>query len=429
MELWIDATIDASWISLYLPDLDIAGEMRMLASVRGTPTEPEVDGQAELIDGRFIIPDFPHALEAIQGFLFIYPDRVVVDAGSALIAGGKLAAQGEFRTDIEEAWSYELRFQARDLDLRYPEDWQIRGDADLTLSSRDHGRMLSGSVALERAAYVKDFQFGLSDLLRAMFGRSRELVEETDPLLVETRLNIAVLGPDALNIQTNMVTLRGDLDLTLRGNLAVPVLLGDVTLARGGVIDLGSGRYEIERGRLTFANPFRNDPHIDLLATTRIKQYEVRLNLFGPFDDLQTSVSSSPPLAGLDVLSLMTTGSADLMSGIGTTTLGGEGNTSAEAFLATQAASLAGRRVGSILGLDTIQISPLTGASTDLSAARVTVGKQLSRDVYITYSQDPSESDEAIYELRWQMYPSISIILTRSGKGSFSTDVRWDKTF
>ena len=324
MGLWIDANIDASWVTLYEPDFDISGEMRLLASVRGTPADPAIDGQAEIIDGRFIIPDFPHALKSIQGFLYIYadPGRVVLDAGSAVMAGGKVGVQGEFGVDLDDAWSYELRFQARDLDLRYPEDWQIRGDADLTLSSRDQGRMLSGSVVLERAAFVKDFQFGIAELLQTMFGHSAELIDETDPVLVDSRLNIAVLGPDALNVQTNLVTLSGDLDLTVHGNLAAPVLLGDVTLARGGGLDIGGGRYEIERGRFTFANPFRNDPHVDLLATTRIKRYDVRLNLFGPVDDLQTSVSSSPPLAGLDVLSLMTTGSADTMSSFGSTTPG-----------------------------------------------------------------------------------------------------------
>jgi hypothetical protein len=431
--LWIDANIDASWATLYEPDFDISGEMRLLASIRGTPADPVIDGQAEIIDGRFIIPDFPHALESIQGFLYLYadPGRVVLDAGSAMMAGGKVGLQGEFAVDLDDAWSYELRFQARDLDLRYPEDWQIRGDADLTLSSRDQGRMLSGSVALERAAFVKNFRFGIAELLRTMFGHSAELVDETDPVLVDTRLNIAVLGPDALNVQTNLVTLRGSLDLTVHGNLAAPVLLGDVTLARGGRLDLGGGRYEIERGSFTFANPFRNDPHIDLLATTRIKQYDVRLNLFGPVDDLQTSVSSSPPLGDLDVLSLMTTGSADTMSSFGSTTPGSEtgGQASAEAFLAGQAASLAGRRVGSMLGLDTVQISPLTGASSDLSAARVTLGMRISRDVYVTYSHDPSASDEAIYEIRWQVSPSVSVVLTRSGRGSFSTDLLWDTSF
>jgi translocation and assembly module TamB len=107
----------------------------------------------------------------------------------------------------------------------------------------------------------------------------------------------------------------------------------------------------------------------------------------------------------------------------------GEGSGTAEAFLASQAASLAGQRVGSFIGLDQVQISPLTGGSADLSAARITVGRRISRDVFVTYSYDPSESEEGIFELKWQIYPSISLILTRSDDGSVAGDIRWDTTF
>jgi translocation and assembly module TamB len=208
-------------------------------------------------------------------------------------------------------------------------------------------------------------------------------------------------------------------------------MLGDVALDHGGTVEFGGNKYTLERGNLTFSNPFRNDPSLDLVASTTVREFNVRLNVYGPVDALETSFSSTPPLPSLDVVSLLTTRSTDTLSSLGgRTTLEsrGDGNT-AETFLASQAASLAGQRVGDLFGLDQVQITPLTGASSELSTARLTVGKRISRDLYVTYSYDPSESGEEIVEVAWQMYPTIVVLLRATDQGSYTADIRWTKSF
>ena len=278
---------------------------------------------------------------------------------------------------------------------------------------------------------MRDFQLGLGSLMRAMFQRTPELVDETDEFLRATALNIQVHGPEALFVQTNMAELRGDLDFSLRGTAADPVILGSVTFDRGSEISFGGNDYRIQRGELTFSNPFRNDPEIDLVATATVREFDVRLNLFGPFDQLETSLSSSPPMPNLDIVSLLTTGSTDALGSFGSDRSvvedGSRGG--AEAFLASQAASIAGQRVGSLFGLDQVQISPITQGSASLSAARITVGKRISRDVYVTYSYDPSSSDEQIVEVAWRITPHLSVIITETDNDSVSFDLRWNNSF
>ena len=429
LDLVVQSSIDASWIGLYLPEFDIRGRLEVLAKVRGTPAEPRLDGQSRIVDGRLIVEGFPHALEDIESLIFLYPDQIVVDSAAAVFARGELTADGSFIVAGDLAGTYEFRIRGSDLDIRYPEDWRVRTSGRLTLFGSAEGRLLSGTVEVERAAFVRDFDLGLSQLLRGMFQRRPELVDETDEILLETRLNIKVQGPDALQVTTNMATLGGDLDFTVRGNLAHPVILGDVRLARGGTLSLGGSEYTVERGSLVFSNPFRNDPSVDLVASATVREFDVRLNVFGPLGQLETSVSSTPPMASLDVLSLLTTGSSDTLGEFGSGSLVESDGGNAESFLAGQAASIAGRRVGTLFGLDQVQISPLTGGTSQLSAARVTVGKRISRDVYITYSHDPSESDEEIVELTWQIYPSIAVVITATDRDSYSMDLRWNKSF
>lgn len=429
LDLVVQSTLDARWLALYLPDVTVSGQINMLGVVRGSLADPALDGQAELVDARMIVSGFPHAFERISGLLFFYPNRVVVDSGTARLAGGRVRIDGVVEMATESPWGFELRFHGDDLDLRYPEDWRLQGNVELTLTGSVESRELTGVVTLERAEYQRDFKLGLMGILRTLFERRAETVRETDELLVDTKLNIVVEGPQALHVETNLANVQGSLDLSVRGSLAAPVLLGDVRLLRGGKLDIGGATYEVERGTLSFSNPFRNAPRLDLVASAQVKEYDVRLNVYGPLEKLETTFSSNPPLADVDIVSLLATGSADTLGSFGSGGLATDPAASAESFLAGQVASLAGERVGTLLGLDQVRISPLTAGTADLSTARFTVGKRLGSELFVTYSYDPSRSREEIYELSWQIMPSLALILTRSDEGTFAVDLEWNRTF
>jgi hypothetical protein len=187
LDLKMVSSIDIAWLGFFLEGIELSGRGDVLAVVRGTLDAPLLDGQAELSDGRMIIGGFPHAIEQIRGFLFLYPNRAVIDSGKARFAGGELLAEGEIALGENEEQGYELRFAASDVDIRYPEDWLFRGDAQLVLSETPDDRLLGGTVELESAAFVKDFQLGFTQLVRTLFQRRPEFVEETDEVLVGTR--------------------------------------------------------------------------------------------------------------------------------------------------------------------------------------------------------------------------------------------------
>ena len=46
----------------------------------------------------------------------------------------------------------------------------------------------------------------------------------------------------------------------------------------------------------------------DLAASARVREYRVTMSLFGTLDNLNANFASDPPLADLEVLSLLTTG-------------------------------------------------------------------------------------------------------------------------
>ena len=432
LDMRLMSSLETEWLSLILPELGLrSGRFDVLATVEGTLESPVLDGQGTLSNGQVILPGIPHALDNIRGALLFYPAQVVVDRLEADLAGGTVRASGLLVPDPEaDGFGYQLQMFAENLNLRFPEGWLSRGDAELSLASTEEGHILRGNVRLERAYYVQDVKVSMTQLLRGIFARQRVEVDRAGELETATELNIVIDGPGALRIRNNLADMRGDIDLVVRGTVASPVLFGRVEIERGGTVSYSGTKYTIDQGLVTFANPFAIEPVIDLAASARVREYNVTMSLFGTLDNLNANFSSDPPLADLEVLSLLTTGETTWRGTRSSDTAGEtEAAMRATGLLYGQAASLISERTSNLFGFDRVRLEPLTTSSGDLSSARVTVGKQVSRDVFLTYSYDPSTTEEQIIQVEWVFMEGTTLVLTQDGDGSYSADIRWERSF
>lgn len=429
LDLQSQISLPASWLELVAPTLRATGTFDALATIRGTAERPEINGEGGTKDARVILLGFPHAFEDVRATLLFYPDAVVLDGLGARLGGGTLQASGRVDLPAGAPFSYRFQASARDVTLRYPEGWLARGRGDLTLASTEGGRQVSGAVDLDRAYYLRDVQVSLAQLLRALLARQRVQVAETDEVLSTTQLNVALRVPGGLRVRNNLANLRGSADLFLRGTLARPVVFGRVEMDRGGTVVYADNEYKVERAILSFANPYRIEPVLDLVAKTEVSSYQVTLNLSGPFDRLRATFASDPPIADLEVLSLLATGQAGSLSGELTPQPGQTPSLGAEAFLAEQAANLVGQRVGTLFGLDKFRVAPLSSGSDVVSSVRLTVGKRLRRNLMLTYSVDPSASEDSYLTVEWRLGVDLSLLFTQNGDGSYAVDTKWEKAF
>jgi TamB, inner membrane protein subunit of TAM complex/AsmA family len=433
LDLRIQSTLAVQWAELFAPEgFDLAGNVDLLATVRGTVSDPQLSGQGVLRGARVVVPQFPHSIENITGTLLFNRSQVAIENLQARIGGGRLLASG--RLDLPQEgrpFEYRLQVAASDLSLRYPEGFLIRGDADIALVANGTGRQIRGTVDLERAFYLEDVELGTFQLIRQVLQRDRLEVAETDPVLAATTLNVLVRGPGALRVRNNIADLRGDIDLTVRGTLARPVVFGRVEIARGGELTYADNEYEIERGLLTFSNPYRIDPVIDLTAHTEVKNFEITLNLSGTLDRLNTDFTTDAGLADLEVIALLATGQelqeqGTLQTGQG----GGGGGFDAQEFLAGQAASVVSKRVGKLFGFDRFRISPVEGeSSSSVSGVGITVGKRISRDLFVTYTSRPTAIEGDLLQAEWQVANNILLVLTAQENNTYAVDIQWERRF
>lgn len=437
LDLRVQSTLSAAWAELALPPgFDVTGFADVLAVVRGTVDNPQVDGQGVIRGARFLVPDFPNAFENIEGVVLFNRDSIVLDNLRADLGEGTLEVTGS--VDLpgpgQPDATYRLQVKADEVSLRYPEPFLLRGNADLTLVANRQSRQIRGEVKLDRAYFLQDIQTQTLRILLQALQRERLEVAETDEFLANTQLNVRVTGPNALRVKNNVADLRGDVDLDIRGTLAAPAVFGRVEADPGGKLKYADNDYEVERFLLTFTNPNRIDPIIDLAARTQVRNYDITLNLSGTLDRLNTQFTSDEGLADLEVLALLFGGGEP---DFGQTLPRAPGERApeqdvrAQSFLAGQAASLVSQRVNTLFGFDRFRIDPQaneTGGS--LGGVRLTAGKRISRDLFVTYSTNPASSEEYILRIEWQVAHNVVLVFTRNGKdNTYAVDAEWEKRY
>ncbi len=437
LDLRFQSTLAASWAELFLPGLKAQGALEVLGSVRGTAANPVLSGQGEIRNGQLIVPGLAQAFDNVTGTLSFNRDRIVVDEIQAHVGGGTVRATGSFALPGgERETAYRFDVSANDISLRFPEFLLNRGNAELSLISNGSGggRQIVGQVNLQRSLYVEDITVDpLLLLQRLILQRQRLLAPETDDFQSTTQLAITVTGADALRVRNNLANLSGDVGLTIRGSVARPVVFGKVTVNPGGSLVFSDNKYEVLRGNLSFDNATKIDPVIDLVAQTEIQGFTVTLNLGGTFEKPDVHFASDTNLADLEIFSLVATGQRPSAEAAYTPPPTADQQTApgdvARQFLYGQAASALTKRVGTLFGFDRFRIDPLTSAGQPVSGVGFTVGKRLSKDVFVTYSYDPTNNRQSIVQVEWQLRKNVTLVLTQVGDGTYTVDAQWERRF
>ena len=171
-----------------------------------------------------------------------------------------------------------------------------------------------------------------------------------------------IVSAPELTVQTSLAKLSGDADLRLRGTAMRPVLLGRINIAEGD-INLNGTKYHLDRGDVTFANPVRIDPILDMEATTRVRDFDITIGLHGTMEKLTTTYRSDPPLSSDDIIALLAFGRTqeESYAAAGRTTSLGEG---AGSLVLGQAINqTVSNRVSKLFGVSSIRINPSVGGA------------------------------------------------------------------
>ncbi len=436
IKLGFQSTLAATWLGLVLPpEYRVEGTADLLGTVRGTLGNPILRGEGEIRGGKLIVPELAQSIDSINGFLSFDENRISIDGVRARMGNnGTLVFSGG--VDLPRAGrglSYQITADARDVSARFPEFLNNRGNARLSLIYDPAGLRIEGTVTLERSLYVQDINVDLLELIQGLFQRQRLELAATDTFQTTTQLNISIVGQNALRVRNNVANLQGDVRLSVRGTLARPVVFGDVVIDSGGTLLYNDNQYQVQRGDLRFSNPERIDPVIDLVATTEVQGFNITLTLGGTLDHPDIHLASDANLADLEIFSLIAGSQRPNESPFAPPTTTTEQQALpgqlARQFLVGQAAGAFSKRVGTLFRFDRFRIDPVVQAGQPASGIGITVGKRLSKDIFITYSTLPTTGQQYIVQVEWQVRKNLTLVLTQVGDGTYAIDAQWQRRF
>ncbi|OGB24723.1 MAG: hypothetical protein A3I66_24430 [Burkholderiales bacterium RIFCSPLOWO2_02_FULL_57_36] len=226
----------------------------------------------------------------------------------------------------------------------------------------------------------------------------------------------------ALNIRIGL----GD-GVKLEGRGLDAVLVGEVRLQNAageplqayGVLRIAQGTYAaygrklaVERGALRFNGPL-NNPALNILAMRRGQAVDAGVSIQGTVLAPRIVLVSEPSLPDAEKLSWLVLGRG--LSGVGESELGSL-QSAAGALLSQGAAASVQSQIASAFGLDTISFSR---SEDSLQQRIVTLGKQLSSRLYVSYQQGLESANSAVL-LRYSLSPRLSVEVAAGARSAVS---------
>jgi autotransporter translocation and assembly factor TamB len=206
-------------------------------------------------------------------------------------------------------------------------------------------------------------------------------VESRLPLfLKELALDIALKHRLPLKVDNNIALLEVQPDMVIKGTLDNPVLLGQARVDSGEVF-FQRKTFLVEKGVISFTNPYKTEPYIDITAGTTIKQWRIELKASGTPDQLDVELRSEPEEEQADILSLLVFGKPTREMNAATDAA----QTPAQMLAAFLAPAVADN-IKTMTGLDIVEISTEDTGGEDAGQSRITLGSKVSERLTLKYS-------------------------------------------
>jgi autotransporter translocation and assembly factor TamB len=422
LDLTVRGSADLRALSLVSTELRGRGAARVEVAVSGTRATPVVDGTLDVEGGGVRLRGFPHGVEDVRGRVLFNGHAAHFSGVTGTVGGGPVELEGQAAYTGGRLTSFDVQGNGRGISLRYPEGLRSVLDADLRLFGDGAQQWLTGKVAVRDAVWTRRY-----DVATEILAAGTPVAGEGARVGGGVRYDVKVDAPGTLKIDNNLATLQARAELNLQGTYDAPVVLGRAEIDRGRVYFQGN-TYVIRRGTIDFTNPQKLDPLFDIEAETRVRSYSVTLKVNGTLERVYPTLTSDPPLSTLGILSLLA--GAEETAVESAQALQNESKALAGVGAATLAVGKLSEQVGlekgaARLGLNRFSIDPTAvRGEVSPSTARMTLGKRVTPDLNIVYSQDLSGTQERLVSVEYTLSDRLSLLMTRSDVAGYGFDLR-----
>jgi hypothetical protein len=174
-------------------------------------------------------------------------------------------------------------------------------------------------------------------------------------------------------------------------------------------------------------NPVTTTPVLDLQASTRVRDYDITLNLNGQIDRPNVTYRSEPPLPTSDIIGLLAFGQTSEESAQLNQSQSAFNSETSSAILSAALNATVSNRVQKLFGVSRIKIDP-QGLNTETSSTQtgpaVTIEQQVKNNLTLTYTTNVAQASQQIIQAEYNITRNVSIVGVRDQNGVVSIDVR-----
>lgn len=398
----------------------IRGDVDFVLGLTGTTKAPIINGGIVINNTTIELTPFIERIKGITGYAYIDNNRVVIESLSGRFGGGDISLIGSADIGNWEFKNYNIDVTLKDVTLKPLDNVWFSADGQISFSERKGTPLIVGDLGISKARFKRDINW------RAMILSRRIPVKTHRAKIGQTELNITLSGDEDILIDNNLVTAPAKIDLLIRGTISNPAILGRIELL-GGKFFFRNNEFKIEKASADFVDPQGIYPFFDIIASTRVHDYNITLSLNGYVDEFKLNLNATPYLNEMDILSLLTLGRVTKnLRGLE----GGIGVAEATAFLTGQLQNTIEERIQSITGFDRIEVEPYISEKTGEISPRVTVAKRLLSDrLYVTYSTSFGSEAEQFLKLEFALSDNISLVGERDETGTIGADIKFRVEF
>ena len=313
----VETTLDMSVAKEFSAMVESAtGKIRILGDITGAVDNLQTSFEiTDLKANPFIaaswepvsigLADFRPPLRNVRVKALYKNGKLIVDSLTATKGAGTVATNGSLLlvdraavTDQPEQTNEESRLDIsfRDASIIYPiavlKSFESTVTGNVSLSGSGIPWRMSGDINISRARSTREVD--IRDEIISGFRKQISARSVADKPTLMFDLNVNADNSISINNRNIQAVLSTNLQIT--GNDVAPVVSGQVEVEKGKFIYKRD--FTVTRGVISFDDPVKPDPSLDILAVSEIKNYRVYIAITGKASNPIVDFSIDPPTNG-----------------------------------------------------------------------------------------------------------------------------------
>lgn len=409
----INARINIAFFKLLAPFIEkIDGFSTLRLELSFNHKNLKLIGSSYTTDSFLKFPGFPHAFESLNADILFNQNKVLINSISGELAGGKVLGNGEVNFKGAKDFDLLINTNMEDINLSFPEGFNTKGRASISLSGSGLPFTLSGNYTVTEGLIDNNFNSSSNsnntDLLEELLKK-----EISSPLL----LNLDIKTENSVEVRNSLVEGYIEGDFKVYDKITTPKIKGEAHFEDDSIstsiVKFNENEFEVTSSSFIFEGKTPINPKLSLRSKTRLNSYDIDLFLQGRASKPLLTISSQPPLPETQIISMLALGQLpdqfDQTSGNNVNNTDGNSSAGFEIGTSLLGNNPLGKEIKDRTGFD-VQFSSSFDDQSNAAVPKITVRRKVTKKLQISFSQATGSSSQSEGRVSYELNNQLSTI-------------------